>query len=59
VTRFPLDELIGAKEYEDALLNLINIVQQQEFPGLVEALKQCTWYEVADGKAGHNSKKSI
>ena len=55
----PVDDEIGPLEYDTALLTLIRLVQQQEFPGLVEALEQCPWYEVAKGKCGRTAKQAM
>ena len=55
----PFNDPIGAQEYDKTLLVLIRIVQQQEFPGLVEALEQYASQEVANGKAGYSYKQAI
>ena len=58
-TPSPVNQSIGAKEYDDALLILIRLVQLQEFPGLVEALEQHPWHEVAKGKSGRRPKQAL
>ena len=53
------NDFIGAQEYDNALLTLIRVVQQQEFPHLVEALEVYPSHEVAKGKAGSIPKQAI
>ena len=55
----PVNDSIGAKEFDNALLALIRIVQQQEFPSLVEALEQFSYHEVVNGEAGKTPKASM
>ena len=57
-TPSPVNQSIGAKEYDDALLISIRLVQLKEFPGLVEALEQHPWLEVAKGKSGRRHKQA-
>ena len=48
----PIPDFIDAREYSVDLLALIALAQQQEFPGLVEALELHPCYELAAEERG-------
>ena len=55
---FPLNP-IGGKEFEDALLTLIRLSQQQAMPDLVDTLEKVSWYEIMTGGHGDLAKTSL
>ena len=53
------EESIGCQEYDEVLLTMIRLAQQQSFPSIVKALEAHPWHEVAKGKGGENAKRTL
>ena len=55
---FPMNP-VGGKEFDDALLSLIRLSQQQALPDLLDTLQRVPWYEVMAGTHGDSAKASL
>ena len=58
VSPFPMGPIDG-DEYNNALLALIRLSQQQTFPNLLQALEISAWHEIMAGKHGSSAKLEL